>query len=178
MGEFAMRRVYAGIYVAAAVAVSAVFARADERDTKSEVQMIFDRIGKAVEKKDIGGVTAYSLPDATVKYADGTELTLNEWKERARKGWVGIKETKTRFVVEAAKRDGGVAEAAYTEAHDMLVSDPTDGMDHKISYKGRWRVVLKETADGWRLSKSTELERRVTRDGELIDQWPKDKSRP
>jgi hypothetical protein len=36
-------------------------------------------------------------------------------------------------------------------------------------------VTLKKTAEGWRLSRSVELQRRVMRDGELIDQWPKEK---
>src|SRR6516164_2304797 len=127
-----MRRVCAGICFVAVVAAGAVSTRADEQDIKTAAQKIFDHIGKAVEKKDIDGITKYSLPDATVKYADGSALTLNEWKDRARKGWARIKKTKSKFVVEGAKRAGGTAEATYTETHDMLVSDPKDGKDHKI----------------------------------------------
>lgn len=173
-----MRRVGAGICMAAVIAAGVASTPAEERNTKSEIQKILDHIGKALEKKDIDGVTRYSLPDATVEYADGTKLTLQEWKERARKSWERIKETKSRFLVETAKRDGDAAEATYTESHEMRVSDPNDGKDHTIRYQGKWRVILKKTAEGWRLSKSTEAERCVTRDDKLIDQWPKDKPRP
>jgi ketosteroid isomerase-like protein len=177
-GENAMSRIRAGFCFACALVACAASGRADEHDIKAEVQRIYDQIGKAVEKKDLDGITRYSLPDATVKYADGSRLTVKEWKERARKGWVNIKKTKSRFVVEKAKSTGDAAEATYTEAHDMVVSDPKDGQEHKIGYQARWRVLLKKTAAGWRLSRSTEIERRVTRDGKLIDQLPRDKAKP
>lgn len=53
--------------------------------------------------------------------------------------------------------------------------DSKDGREHKVGYHGKWRATLRtlrSIAEGWRLSRSTELERRVTRDGVLIDQWP------
>jgi len=173
-----MKPVCAGICLAVVVTSTAATARADKPDTKAEIQTIYDHIGQAFEKKDIDGVTKFSLPDATVKYADGRELSLKEWKERARKGWTDIKQTKSRFKVEEAKPQGDAAVATYAEAHDMVVFDAKDGQEHKVTYQGKWRVTLKQTPEGWRLSRSVELERRVTRDAVLIDQWPKDKSKP
>jgi prepilin-type N-terminal cleavage/methylation domain-containing protein len=164
--------------VAAAVAASVTCVRADEQDTKAEVQAIYDHIKKAIERKDLDGVTRFSLPDATVKYADGAELTLTEWKERARKGWKNIKAIKSRFVVEEIEPNGEAAEATYSETHSMVVSDLDSGKEHKIDYEGRWRVRLKKTTGGWRLSRSVELERKVTRDGEVIEKLPKEKPKP
>jgi hypothetical protein len=60
---------------------------------------MYDEIGRAVEQKDLAGVSRFSLTTATVRYADGAELTLPEWKERAPKAWVNIKATRSRFVV-------------------------------------------------------------------------------
>jgi ketosteroid isomerase-like protein len=174
--RIAMRLICASICLI--LVVAAAMARAEKPDAKAEVQAIYDHIGRAFEKKDIDGVTKFSLPDATVKYADGKELTLQEWKERARRGWTDIKQTTSRFKVEDATPDGDAAVATYAEAHDMLVFDPKDGKEHKINYQGKWRVTLKQTAEGWRLSRSVELQRRVTRDGLLIDQWPKGESQP
>src|SRR5438093_1388279 len=170
-----MKRVLVGVCFCTVLAVapaSAPWAAAGEHGAKAEIQKIYDNIGKALEKKDIEGISKYSLPDARVKYADDLELTLKEWQERARKGWASIKETKARFVVETVKVDGDVAVATYAEALDMLVADPKDQHEDKISYKARWRVILKKTPAGWRTSQSTELERRVTRNGEVIDQRP------
>ncbi len=160
------------------VTATAGNAAADKLDLKAEVQAIYDQIGKAIEKKDIDGVTRFSLPDAKVRYADDKELTLKEWKERAQKGWTAIKKTKSRFQVAEVKPAGETAVASYAETHEILMVDPTDGKEHKINYQGKWRATLKKTADGWRLSRSEELERRVTRDGVLIDQLPKGKERP
>jgi ketosteroid isomerase-like protein len=163
-------------FMAVIIAVTAGLARADQPDTRAQIQAIYDDIGKAFEKKDIEGVTKYSLPDATARYADGKGATVKEWKERARKGWAAIKQTKSRFKVEAAKADGQTAVATYDEVHDMVVIDPKDAQEHNVRYDGKWRATLRMTAEGWRLSRSVELERRVTRDGIVIDQWPKDKS--
>jgi ketosteroid isomerase-like protein len=139
---------------------------------------MYDQIGAAFDKKDIEGVTKFSLPDATVRYADGTELNLKQWKERAEKGWTGIKQAKSKFKVEEAKPDGDALVATYCETHDMLLVDPNDEREHRIGYEGKWQVTLTKTAHGWRCRRSVELERRVTRDGVLIDQWPKEKPNP
>jgi ketosteroid isomerase-like protein len=173
-----MRPVSVGICLVVVIAVSAVGAHEDNAADKAEVQTIYDHIGKALQKKDIDGVTKFSLPEATVKYADGKELTLKEWKERAGKGWADIKQMKSQFQVQEAQREGDATVATYTETHNMLVFDPKDGQEHKIGYQAKWSVTLTKTADGWRLKRSVELERRVTRDGVLVDQLPKDRSKP
>lgn len=142
-------------------------------DVRAEVQGIYDEIGRAVERKDLAGVTRFSLPTATVRYADGTEFTLPEWKERAQKGWTGIKATRSQFTVTDVKVEGDSAEASYTEAHEMTVAGPKDAQDHAIGYEAEWRATLARTEAGWRLKRSVEVKRRVTRDGMLIDEQPK-----
>ena len=173
-----MGRTCAIIGLAIVTAAVAVAGRSDPPDLKVEVQAIYDHIAKSVEKKDLDGVTKFSLPDATVRFADDKELTLKEFKERAAKGWGSIKQVKLAIKVADVKADGETAVATYTETHDAVVLDPADGREHKIGYEGKWRSTLKKTPDGWRLSKSAELERRVTRDGKLIDQVPADKPKP
>jgi len=106
-----------------------------------EIQAIYNCIGQAFERKDTVGVTKFSLADACVKCADGKELTLNEWQERAQNGWANIKQTKSRFKVEEVKLDGDAAVASYVEAHDMVIVDPNDGHEHTIAYQGKWRVA-------------------------------------
>jgi hypothetical protein len=104
--------------------LAASAAPANEPDIKGQVQAIYDQIGQSIEKKDMDGVTKYSLADATLKFADGTEMTLKEWKERAQKSWANIKEAKSGFTVQEAKPDADGVVATYTEAHEMLMSDP------------------------------------------------------
>ena len=55
----------------------------------------------------------------------------------------------------------------------MTVADPKDAQDHAIVYEGEWRATLARTEAGWRLKRSVEVKRRVTRDGALIDEQPK-----
>jgi hypothetical protein len=55
----------------------------------------------------------------------------------------------------------------------MTVADPKDAKDHAIGYDGEWRATLTRTEAGWRLKRSVEERRRVTRDGVLIDEQPK-----
>jgi ketosteroid isomerase-like protein len=101
-------------------------------DTKTEIQAIYNDLGRAFEKKEIDGVTKSSLAEATAKDAEGKEVTLKEWKDRARKGWTDIKQAKSRFKVEEVKVDGDAAVATYNEFHDMVILDPKDGQEHKI----------------------------------------------
>jgi ketosteroid isomerase-like protein len=173
-----MKWLCAGLCLAMSVTATTADGRKDKPDTKAEIQAIYDDIGRAFEKQDIDGVTKYSLPDATAQDAEGKEVTLKEWKERARKSWADIKQTKSRFKVEEAKADGDAAIATYNEVHEMVIFDPKDGQEHKVNYQAKWRATLKKTTEGWRVSRSVELERGVTRDGVLIDQWPKEKSKP
>jgi ketosteroid isomerase-like protein len=152
----------------ATVAFSAA-ARGEKQPLKAEIQAIYDHIARAVEKKDLEGVTKYSLPTATVRFAGGEELSLAKWKEQARKGLAAVKTRKSRIVVDRVERKGDVAEARYSETHETVVTDPKSEKGQRIVYKGRWRATLKKTEKGWRLSRSVELEREVRRDGKVID---------
>jgi len=149
-----------------------------EQDLKAEVQSIYDQIAQSAERNDIDGVTRYSLPTATVRYADGTELSVAQWKELAQRAAPAVKQTKARIAVSEVVSHGDAAEATYTETHDTLVADPQGVGDHAIHYDATWRALLRRTPDGWRLSRSEELQRRITRDGKLIDERPKPATRP
>jgi ketosteroid isomerase-like protein len=169
--------------VAASLCLAAVVGglgrlRGDDPETKAAIQAIFNKIAEAVQKKDIDGVTKYSLPTATVTYATGTELTLAQWQEQARKSWVHIKAVRSRIAVEEVKRDGDTAEARYTETHHLVVSDPMGGKEHKIDYQGKWCATVTQTSAGWRLRRSVELARKLTRDGVLVEERPKGAFKP
>jgi tetratricopeptide (TPR) repeat protein len=153
--------------------------RVEEGDMKAEMQAFLDRIARAFDTKDIDAVTKTSLPTATVKFADGTELSVAQWKESARTSWVHVKERKSRFVVEDVKRQGAEAVVTYAEIHDSVVSDPRDGRDHQIGYRGKWRATMKKTEGGWRVSRSVEIESTVTVDGKpTAAKRPEEKSKP
>jgi hypothetical protein len=147
-----------------------------EPDLLTEVQNVYDEIGRAVEQLDVAGVSRFSLPDASVRYADGTELTLPQWQERARKGWANVKAVKSRIVVRDVNADGDSAEVNYAERHEMTVPGTDGAADQAILYESEWRSTLERTKSGWRIKRSVELKRRVSRDGALIDQQPKPKS--
>jgi hypothetical protein len=173
-----MRRAWLSICLAFPIIGCIFDVRADERDPKAEIQALFDRLARAFDKKDIDGVNKTSLANATVKYADGTELTVAQWKEHAPKIWAHVKKVKSRIVVKEVKLNGDQADVTYTETHDSTVVDPQDRKEHEIRYEGQWRVTMKKTKDGWRLSRSVELERRISRDGKRIEtEKPKDKSK-
>jgi hypothetical protein len=146
---------------------------ATEADLRGEIQVIYDEIARAVERKDIAGVSQFSLPTATVRFADGTELTLPEWTERAKKGWTNIKSARSKIVVDSASLLAKLATADYTETHEMTIADPGDGADHDIHYESQWRATLERSPSGWRIKRSIELKRHVTQDGKVIDEQPK-----
>ena len=138
---------------------------ATKSDDKADIQAVYDRIARGVEARDISAVTAYSLPTATLRLANGNEISLADWKEQARTSWANIRSTKSKITVESVQTIGDTAEATYAETHETVTVDPAGGPDQETVYTGRWKATLKRTADGWRISRSVEESRKVTPGG-------------
>jgi ketosteroid isomerase-like protein len=147
-------------------------------DDKADIQAVYDAIARGVESRDIEAVTAYSLPAATVRFADGTELTLADWKEKARPGWGSVRSTKSKVVVETVRTTGDAAEVNYNETHDLVMIDPAGGPDKEVRSESRWRSTLKKTGDGWRISRSIELNRRAIQGRVSAGVTPQEEPKP
>ncbi len=139
-------------------------------ELKSKVQAIFDDIAVTIEKKDLDSVGKWSLADARVRYADGKEYTLPAWRERARTAWASVKSVKSKIVVDDVRTIADSVLVNYHETHDMVLINPDDARERRILYEARWRASMQRTAEGFRLSRSHELERKISSDGKLLEE--------
>ncbi|MBI5524218.1 MAG: nuclear transport factor 2 family protein [Desulfarculus sp.] len=164
-----MKRIL-GVFLAAllmmAMACPAAWAKGN---LKGEVQALLNQAAKALAQKDVEAAAALVTPDATLRYLNGSTMTIAQWKPMVA-GELAKRQTMTaRFQVNKAeaKRDRGVA--TYEEFYTYtLKAEP----QHKYASKATWRVALRKTPQGWRFQEFQELSLAMTRDGKPYKPTP------
>jgi hypothetical protein len=139
-------------------------------ELKAKVQAIFNDIASFIEQKDLDSVVMYSLADSRVRYADGKEYTLPGWRERARTAWASVKSVKSKIVVDDVRMSADSVLVKYHETHDMVLVSPDDASERRVLYEAKWRATMQRRAEGFRLSRSYELERKISSDGKVLEE--------
>lgn len=134
----------------------------DHAAESKEVKAYFNRIGAMFDKKDVEGLAATLLPDATFHYANGTDATAEEWKKSAKDEFTGIATMKSKFKIEKVVARGDSIVATYLETHNYTL---TTDRGHKYRSLSRWSATLVKTPQGLRAAHFVEFFEKVTRNG-------------
>ncbi len=154
----------------AMLAASAMVMGLEDLETRMEVQALLDQVAAAVDAGNFDAVIATALPDAMIQYADGSRITLEQWKTEHAAMAGRIKKMTSKFVLNQVLPAGeGEFLATYDEIHDSIETDPADGQDHAFRYQGSWDATLRFTDQGWRFITLHERTQTITRDGQP---WP------
>jgi ketosteroid isomerase-like protein len=135
---------------------------ADDSTAREDIQALFNLAAASFDKKDVKGVTSTAVPDATLRYLDGTTISLEQWKANAQKEFAVMETMRSEFKVERAEVVGNSALATYTETQDYVLASEKG---HQYRSVSRWSVTLPRTPQGWRAKHFMQLSEKITRDG-------------
>ena len=145
------------------MALGGVFSYAWAQDeTARDIQSLFDGAAASFDKKDVDGIASSALPEATLRFLDRTTMSLEQWKENAKKEFADMDSMRSEFKVEKAQVEGNTALAQYTETHEYVL---TSEKDHQYLSVSRWSATLAKTPQGWRAKRFVQLSQKITRDG-------------
>lgn len=137
---------------------------ADAADRKS-IQSFLDNVAGMFDRKDVESVVKTVMPGATLRYADGTEMTIEEWHANALREFANIADMKSKFTVEKVTTMGDTKVVAYKELHNYTL---TSDKKRKYRSESRWSVTLAKTSQGWTSTHFIEFSEKMTRDGKLV----------
>lgn len=130
-----------------------------------QIQSFLDTVAGMFDKKDLEGLVQTVIPGATLRYSNGQEQTIEEWKSKVSKEFAGMATMKSKFKVERVVSAGSTSVANYKEIHDYVL---TGEKGHKYRNVSRWSVTLVKTPQGWKASHFVEFFEKTTRDGKPL----------
>jgi hypothetical protein len=146
---------------------------ADESMCRREVDELLDRMCGAFDNMDTKGAmaipapdadeaAAIAVPDATLRYADGTTMSIDEWRDMVKKNFMGTETMKSQYKILELEVEGPRAVVTYTRTHTFTLKK-----DAPLKYKSvsRWRTMLAKTPKGWRMKNYVQLSDETTVDG-------------
>jgi len=135
---------------------------AGEAAARKDVQSFFDTVAMMFDKKDVEGIVKTVMPGATFRYANGKDITIEEWKATANKEFPNLAKMRSNFKIEKVIVKGDSRIATYKETHDYVQAGEKK---NKYRYVGRWSVTLAKTPQGWRAAHFVEFFEKTTRNG-------------
>ncbi len=153
------------LWVLGALIYNAEATESGDAALRRQAQSFLNTVAEMFDKKDIEAVVQTVLPGATLRYANGVETTIEEWKASALKEFAGIATMKSRFTVEKVVLEGDTQVVTYREIHIYALSAEKG---HKYRSDSRWSVTLEKTPQGPKATHFVEFVERVTRDGKPI----------
>ena len=167
-------RTLLAVLILGVMAPCALSANVGDAAVRKDVQAGFDSVAAGFDKKDAEAVGRACLPGATLRYANGLEMTIEEWVASSAKEFAGISTMKSRFKVEKVVSSEDTRVVTYTEIHDYVLAAEKG---HKYRSVSRWSATLVKTPQGWKASHFVEFSEKTTRDGKPLkgDCTPKKK---
>jgi len=140
-------------------------ADAGDAALRKEVQAHFNSVAAMFDKKDVEGVVKTAAPGATLRYANGKNVTVEEWRAAALKEFPELATMRTKFKVEKVRSKGNTIVAVYTEIHDYKYAK-----DKKNKYRSvsRWSMTATRTPQGFRATHFVEFSEKTTRNGKTF----------
>lgn len=134
-----------------------------------EVQTYFDKVAAMLDKKDLDGVANTAIPGATLQYANGSVVTIEEWKAMATKEFADLASMKSRFKIEKVVDRGDTRIVVYSEWHSYKLAKE---MRNQYTYFGRWTVTLAKMGQGWKVTHFIEHSEKTMRNGKVCKPQP------
>ena len=164
-----MKRILASglmVFFVLGALLSPVWAKkSEDAAIHKQIQSLLDSVAAMFDKKDLEGLVRTVVPGATLRYANGKEQTIEEWKSQVSKEFAGIATMKSKFKVERVVSAGDTCVATYREVHNYVL---TAEKGHKYRNVSRWSVTMVKTPQGWKATHFVEFFEKVTRDGKPV----------
>ena len=135
---------------------------AGDAATRKEAQAFLDKVAAMFDKKDVAGLAKTCVPGATLRYANGKEVTIEEWKKTTEKEFAGMATMRSKFKVEKVVVKGDSKIVTYKEMHDYTLSGEKKNKYRSVS---RWSVTLTKTPQGLLATHFVEFSEKNTRNG-------------
>lgn len=164
-------RIYAAAILAGAIAMGVYpsAAPAQERPEWKDFQNLMNSAAYGYMNMDGVGFTNTALPDATLRYADGTTLSIAEWKKRVAESFEAVAGLKSGFKLLEVEVEVPRAKITYTVTLSYKLKAD---MEHTYQTVSRWSAMLTKTRDpwsnGWRVKHFMELSEETTCDGNPV----------
>lgn len=88
-----------------------------DKATLKQAQAFFDAAAAMFDKGDLDGLVKIAVPGTILHYANGKDITIEEWKSFAAKELAGMENMKSKFLVEKAAASGDTIVVHYKEIH-------------------------------------------------------------
>ncbi len=85
--------------------------KSEDAAIHKQIQSLLDSVAAMFDKKDLEGLVRTVVPGATLRYANGKEQTIEEWKSQVSKEFAGIATMKSKFKVERVVSAGDTSVA-------------------------------------------------------------------
>jgi hypothetical protein len=152
------------------------FACAEDSTCRRDLEVLLDRQRSAFDNMDrkeavaiaapdADEAAAIAAPDATLRYADGTTVSIDEWREIIRKSFKEMETMKSQHKILELEVEGSRAVVTYVETHAYTLKTDSPLKYTSIS---RWRTMLAKTPQGWRMKNYMQLSEETTRDGKPL----------
>src|SRR5688572_15291128 len=134
-------------------------------DVKSEIQTVYDKLGKAFMSKNVDGILALCTPDFTHKQPNGRvsagPAMAAQLKQQFATGMIII-DWKSKLL--EVKTKGNTATVKSNDQAKMQMKEP-DGKTHTYAVNSSAIDTLVKTREGWKFKTVHVLKERMTRDG-------------
>ncbi|MEI6632246.1 MAG: hypothetical protein WCP22_00350 [Chlamydiota bacterium] len=141
---------------------------AQDSTARTDIQALLDAAAGGFNHRggmDLDEITAIAIPEATLRYADGTTMTIEKWKEKADKDCGKIASMQANYKLLEAEVEVPRASITYvTTINFRLKAD----MEYKYQTVSRWSAMLIKTPTGWRVKQYMQLSEETTRDGKSL----------
>lgn len=157
--------------LAALVAVTGVVSgvHADEASGRKQLQMIYDRVDRAMERKDIDAAMAPTARDYAYKMLDGKALTREQSIALFKERFKSVK-TMRRSSTKAGEVSvrGDEATAVVTVNQSFILTD-SKGKSHPATYRCRARDFWRKADKGWEMKRTEDIEEELRVNGKRVD---------
>lgn len=158
-----MAAVLAGVL---AMGILASPARAQDPAAWKDFQNLMNSAAWGFTKMDGVGFLHLALPEATLRYADGTSMTIEEWKKKAAVSFEATAVMRAAFRLLEVEVEAPRAKITYSVTLNYRLKAD---MEPRYQSTSRWSAMLiktpKEWSNGWRVKQFMQLSEEITRDG-------------
>lgn len=162
---------YAAAILAGAISMGVYppAAPAQERPEWKDFQNLMNSAAYGYTSMTGKGFAHIALPDATLRYTDGTTISIAEWKKRVAESFEAVAGLKSAFKLLEVEVEVPRAKITYTVT---LTYKLKAEMEHTYQTVSRWSAMLTKTRDpwsnGWRVKQFMELSEETTCDGKPV----------
>lgn len=130
-----------------------------------QAQSFFDTAASLFDKKDLEALVKTAVPGATLRYADGKEVTIEEWKSTMAKMLAEVASMKSKFVVDKVVSAADTMVVTYKETHEYV---RIDEKNHRYRIVSRFSATLTKTPEGLKVTRFVQYSGNRTRDGKPV----------